>query len=55
MSFKTADLCDEFERSLWMAEPLFHDYGGAASFGLAGPGPMYPAVVSSRSPLPEGR
>jgi regulator of ribonuclease activity A len=32
MSFKMADLCDEFERSVWMAEPLFHDYGGAASF-----------------------
>ena len=32
MSFKTADLCDEFERSVWIAEPLFRDYGGAASF-----------------------
>jgi regulator of ribonuclease activity A len=32
VSFKTADLCDEFERSVWIAEPLFRDYGGAASF-----------------------
>jgi regulator of ribonuclease activity A len=32
MDFKTADLCDEFEQSVEVAEPLFHDYGGTASF-----------------------
>jgi regulator of ribonuclease activity A len=32
VSFKTPDLCDEFEESVWMAEPLFRDYGGAGSF-----------------------
>ena len=32
MNFKTADLCDEFERSVWMAEPMFRDYGGVSSF-----------------------
>ncbi len=32
MSFKTPDLCDEFEGSVWVAEPLFRDFGGAASF-----------------------
>ena len=32
MSFKTPDLCDEFEELAWMAEPLFRDYGGAGSF-----------------------
>ncbi len=32
MSFKTTDLCDEFEGSVWMAKPLLHEYGGAASF-----------------------
>jgi regulator of ribonuclease activity A len=32
MDFKTADLCDEFEQSVGVAEPLFHDYGGTASF-----------------------
>ena len=32
MSFKTPDLCDEFEELVWMAEPLFRDYGGAGSF-----------------------
>ena len=32
MNFRTADLCDEFERLVWMAEPMFRDYGGASSF-----------------------
>jgi len=32
VSFKTPDLCDEFEESVWVAEPLFRDFGGAASF-----------------------
>lgn len=32
MDFKTADLCDEFEQSVEVAKPLFHDYGGTASF-----------------------
>jgi len=32
MDFKTADLCDEFEQSVGVAEPLFHGYGGTASF-----------------------
>jgi regulator of ribonuclease activity A len=32
MDFKTADLCDEFEQSVGVAEPLFHDYGGTAFF-----------------------
>jgi len=32
MDFKTADLCDEFEQSVGVAEPLFHDYGRTASF-----------------------
>lgn len=32
MSFKTPDLCDEFGELVWMAEPLFRDYGGAGSF-----------------------
>jgi regulator of ribonuclease activity A len=32
VNFKTADLCDEFEQSVRMAEPLFRDYGRAKSF-----------------------
>ena len=32
MSFKTPDLCDGFEGSVWVAEPLFRDFGGATSF-----------------------
>jgi regulator of ribonuclease activity A len=32
MDFKTADLCDEFEQSVGVAEPLFNDYGRATSF-----------------------
>jgi regulator of ribonuclease activity A len=32
VNFKTADLCDEFEHSVRMAEPLFQDYGRATSF-----------------------
>jgi regulator of ribonuclease activity A len=32
MDFKTADLCDEFEQSVRVAEPLFKDYGRATSF-----------------------
>ena len=32
MSFKTPDLCDGFEESVRVAEPLFRDFGGAASF-----------------------
>lgn len=32
MNFKTADLCDEFESLVWVAAPLFHNYGGLASF-----------------------
>jgi regulator of ribonuclease activity A len=32
VSFKTPDLCDEFEELVWMAEPLFRDFGGAGSF-----------------------
>ena len=32
MRFQTADLCDEFEQSVRVAEPLLRDYGGAASF-----------------------
>ena len=32
MDFKTADLCDEFEKSVGVAEPQFHDYGGTTSF-----------------------
>ena len=32
MDFKTADLCDEFEQSVAVAEPLLRDYGGTASF-----------------------
>ena len=32
MDFKTADLCDDFEQSVGVAEPLFNDYGGTVSF-----------------------
>ena len=32
MDFKTADLCDEFEGSVGVAEPLLCDYGGNTSF-----------------------
>ena len=32
MSFKTPDLCDEFEESVRVADPLFRDFGGAGSF-----------------------
>src|SRR5215212_7437767 len=32
MDFKTADLCDEFEAIVQVAEPLFKDYGGLTSF-----------------------
>jgi regulator of ribonuclease activity A len=32
VNFKTADLCDEFESFVQVAEPLFRDYGGLTSF-----------------------
>ena len=32
MSFKTPDLCDEFEESVRVADPLFRAFGGAGSF-----------------------
>jgi regulator of ribonuclease activity A len=32
MDFKTANLCDKFEQSVGVAEPLFRDYGGTVSF-----------------------
>ena len=32
IDFKTADLCDEFEQSVGVAEPLLRDYGGNTSF-----------------------
>jgi len=32
MKFKTADLCDEFESLVQVAQPLFNNYGGAESF-----------------------
>jgi regulator of ribonuclease activity A len=32
MDFKTADLCDEFEGSVGVAEPLLRDYGGNTTF-----------------------
>ena len=32
MDFKTADLCDEFEGTVGIAEPLLRDYGGNTSF-----------------------
>ena len=31
--FATADLCDEFGDEARVAEPVFRDYGGVASFG----------------------
>ncbi len=35
MSFKTADLCDQFSAELEICEPLFRDFGGKRSFGGA--------------------
>ncbi|HSM55728.1 MAG TPA: ribonuclease E activity regulator RraA [Candidatus Sulfomarinibacteraceae bacterium] len=35
MSFKTADLCDEFWEEVQVAAPLLHDFGGVTTF--AGP------------------
>jgi regulator of ribonuclease activity A len=35
MGFATADLCDRFGAELRVADPVFHDWGGATSF--AGP------------------
>jgi regulator of ribonuclease activity A len=32
MSFKTADLCDQFENELEVCEPLFRDFGGCTAF-----------------------
>ena len=32
MTFKTADLCDEFSAELQVAQPVFKSYGGRASF-----------------------
>ena len=32
MQFKTADLCDEHEGNISVAQPLFKDYGGNISF-----------------------
>jgi regulator of ribonuclease activity A len=32
MSFKTADLCDDFSDVVQMAEPIFRDYGGTKTF-----------------------
>jgi len=32
MTFTTADLCDEFESLVKIAEPLFRDYGQIKSF-----------------------
>ena len=32
MNFTTADLCDEFEALVKIAEPLFRDYGQLKSF-----------------------
>ena len=32
MQFKTADLCDEHEGKVFVAQPLFRDYGGNISF-----------------------
>ena len=32
MNFTTADLCDEFESLVKIAEPLFQDYGQLKSF-----------------------
>ncbi len=32
MSFKTADLCDEYSERVSIAEPLFRDFGGKTRF-----------------------
>lgn len=32
MDFKTADLCDQFEQSVEVAEPLLRDYGKTGAF-----------------------
>ncbi|HEY6750393.1 MAG TPA: ribonuclease E activity regulator RraA [Rubrobacteraceae bacterium] len=32
MNFRTPDLCEEFEESVRVTEPLFRDYGDAGSF-----------------------
>ena len=32
MQFKTADLCDDHEDNVFVAQPLFKDYGGNISF-----------------------
>ncbi len=32
MQFKTADLCDDHEENISVAQPLFQDYGGNISF-----------------------
>ncbi|HBA35314.1 MAG TPA: putative 4-hydroxy-4-methyl-2-oxoglutarate aldolase, partial [Gammaproteobacteria bacterium] len=32
MSIKTADLCDEFDDQIQVAQPLFLDYGGRITF-----------------------
>lgn len=32
MQFKTADLCDDHESNITVAQPLFRDYGGNTSF-----------------------
>jgi regulator of ribonuclease activity A len=32
MTFKTADLCDQFENELEVCEPLFRDFGGQRRF-----------------------
>ena len=32
MTFKTADLCDEFDSEVQSAEPLFRDFGGLKTF-----------------------
>ncbi len=33
MNFKTTDLCDEYIKSISIAEPLFWDFGGLLRFG----------------------
>jgi regulator of ribonuclease activity A len=35
MTFKTADLCDQFSSELEVLEPLFGDFGGVVSFSGA--------------------
>lgn len=32
MKFKTADLCDDFDEQVQVADPIFFDYGGKISF-----------------------